>query len=142
MTNMGTLFDEWRVAVFSESTKSNKSQLILTMAVHYSPTLGSVSFPVYSISRNLDWVHVMAYDYCRPLQANHTGAHAALHDPLSDKNTDYGIGEWRASGLLASQLVLGLPYYGYAWKLVNPKDNDSGCTRSRFSHYARWILEL
>ncbi|KAK9267019.1 hypothetical protein L1049_007389 [Liquidambar formosana] len=125
MTNLGTLLDEWRAAVNSESANSNKSRLILTMAARYYPT-DSVSYPVGSIRRNLNWVHVMAYDYNMPTIENNTGANAALYDPLSGRNTDFGISEWMARGLLGSQLVLSLPYYGYAWTLVNPNDNAIG----------------
>uniref|UniRef100_A0A5B6ZAD8 Putative cysteine-rich receptor-like protein kinase 35 n=1 Tax=Davidia involucrata TaxID=16924 RepID=A0A5B6ZAD8_DAVIN len=123
MTNMGTLFDEWRATVNSKPRNSRESQLILTMAVHYSPTLDSINYPIDSIRRNLNWVHVIAYDYYLPSRDNFTGAHAALYDPSSHLNTDFGITEWISKGLPTNQLVLGLPYHGYAWTLANPKNN-------------------
>ncbi|CAB4288811.1 unnamed protein product [Prunus armeniaca] len=126
MTNMGNLFQEWRAAVKSDAVNSSQAQLILTAAVQYKPDLESFSFPVESIRNNLNWVHVMAYDYYGPQWTNFTGAHAALYDPSSDASTDYGIKAWIGKGLSASKLVLGLPFYGYAWKLVNPRDNGIG----------------
>ncbi|KAM4125597.1 hypothetical protein ACB094_01G321300 [Castanea mollissima] len=126
MTNTGLLFQEWRAAVNSEAKNSSKKELILTAAVQYSPDLDTVSFPVDSIRSNLNWVHVMAYDYHMPEWSEYTGAHAALYDPSSQVNTDYGIGAWIGKGLSASKLVLGLPFYGYAWTLKNPKDNAIG----------------
>uniref|UniRef100_A0A7N2L263 GH18 domain-containing protein n=1 Tax=Quercus lobata TaxID=97700 RepID=A0A7N2L263_QUELO len=73
------------------------------------------------------WVHVLAYDYYTPKLSNYTGAHAALYDPSRQAhNTDYGIGAWIGRGLSASKLVLGLPFYGYAWRLKNPNDNAIG----------------
>ena len=126
MTNMGLLFQDWRAAVNSEAKNSSQKDLILTAAVHFSPDLNSVSFPVDSIRSNLDWVHVIAYDYHAPGWSNYTGAHAALYDPSSNSNTDYGIGAWIGRGLSASKLVLGLPFYGYAWTLKNPSDNGIG----------------
>ncbi|KAM4133373.1 hypothetical protein ACJW30_01G323200 [Castanea mollissima] len=126
MTNMGLLFQDWRAAVNSEAKNSSQKYLILTAAVHFSPDLNSVSFPVDSIRSNLDWVHIIAYDYHLPGWSNYTGAHAALYDPSSNANTDYGIGAWIGRGLPASKLVLGLPFYGYAWTLKNPNDNGIG----------------
>ncbi|KAM4133376.1 hypothetical protein ACJW30_01G323400 [Castanea mollissima] len=126
MTNMGLLFQEWRAAVYSEAKNSRKKELILTAAVQYSPDLDTISFPMDSIRTNLNWVHVMAYDYYMPEWSEYTGVHAALYDPSSQVNTDYSIGAWIGKGLSASKLVLGLPFYGYAWTLKNPKDNAIG----------------
>jgi GH18 family chitinase len=127
MTNMGLLFQEWKAAVNSEAQQnSSQKELILTAAVQYSPVLEIVSFPVDSIQSNLNWVHVLAYDYYTPGWSKKTGAHAALYDPSSESNTDFGIGAWIGRGLSASKLVLGLPFYGYAWTLTNPNDNAIG----------------
>ncbi|CAA3006937.1 G-type lectin S-receptor-like serine threonine-kinase [Olea europaea subsp. europaea] len=126
MTNMGAFLDEWREAVNSEPKNSNTSPLFLTMGARYSPTQNFMTYPIDSIKRNVDWVHLMSYDYYLPSKDNFTGAHAALYDPSSHLNTDYGIKEWIKRGLPANKLVLGLPYHGYAWTLVNPDDNTIG----------------
>ena len=68
----------------------------------------------------------MAYDYYMPTWWNHTAAFAALYNPGSDMSTDYGISSWINCGFPAKKLVLGLPFYGYAWTLVNPNDNEIG----------------
>ncbi|GMY35681.1 receptor-like serine/threonine-protein kinase SD1-6 [Fagus crenata] len=126
MTNFGTLLNEWRIAVDSEARNSSKSRLLLVMAGYYLPALDSVSYPVDSMQRNLDWVHVTAYDYYVPRKDNFTHTHAALYDPLNGANTDSGIKEWKRRGFLLSKLVLGLPHHGYAWTLVDPKNNAMG----------------
>lgn len=126
MNNMGKLFEEWRAAAKSEATNSSNPELILTAAVQYVPQLDSASYPVDSIRINLNWINIMAYDYYMPQWANFTAAHAALYDPSSDVNTDFGIRQWIGSGVSASKLVLSLPFYGYAWSLRNPKDNAVG----------------
>jgi len=126
MTNMGILFQEWRAAANSEAKNSSQTELILTASVHYSPDVDIASFPVDSIRDNLNWVHVIAYDYYMPQWSNLTGALAALYDPSSEASTDYGIGAWIGRGLSAGKLVLGLPFYGYAWTLKNPNDNSIG----------------
>nr|XP_043630715.1 class V chitinase-like isoform X2 [Erigeron canadensis] len=119
LTNLGTLFDEWRAAVEKES-------LIMIMAGHYSPELDSMSYPVDSISMNFDWVHLRSYDYHTPFTINSTAAHAALYDPSSHVNTDYGLNQWIKRGLPARKLVMGLAYHGYAWTLMDPKNNGIG----------------
>ncbi|KAM1731811.1 hypothetical protein ACFX11_017648 [Malus domestica] len=123
MINMEKLLDEWRAAVTSEARNSGLSRLILTMAVRYFPAFESLIYPIESMKRNLDWAHVVAYDYHLPSKENVTGAHATLYDPSSSVNSDNGIRQWLNYSFPASKLVLGLPYHGYAWTLVNPKDN-------------------
>ncbi|KAJ6435691.1 hypothetical protein OIU84_000824 [Salix udensis] len=130
LSNIGTLLDEWRATVDSEPRNSSVSKLILTMGVRYSPSLQSVSYPIHSMRRNLDWAHVVAYDYHVPSSENFTGNHAALYNPSSNFSTDFGIREWLSGGYPSSKLVLGMPYHGYAWKLVNPTDNSLGAPAS------------
>ncbi|KAL5774882.1 hypothetical protein ACOSP7_012439 [Xanthoceras sorbifolium] len=126
MSNMGVLFEEWRVAIDLEARNSSQSRLILTAAVQYSPSLDSASFPIDSIQKYLNWIHVMAYDFYMPTWENFTGAQAALYDPSSTTSADYGVGAWINGGLSASKIILSLPFYGYAWTLVNPADNGIG----------------
>jgi hypothetical protein len=52
--------------------------------------------------------------------------HAALYDPSTHVNTDYGIREWLGKGFPSNKLLLGLAYHGYTWALANPEENDIG----------------
>ncbi|KAJ4709633.1 cysteine-rich receptor-like protein kinase 19 [Melia azedarach] len=126
MFNMGILFEEWRVAAEAEAKSTSRAQLILTASVQFTPGSDSTSFPSDSIQKNLNWIHVMAYDYYMPVWANFTAAPAALYDPTSSVNTDSGIRAWITSGVSSNKLVLALPFYGYAWKLENHKQNGIG----------------
>ncbi|KAE8008883.1 hypothetical protein FH972_005354 [Carpinus fangiana] len=100
------------------------------MAAHYMPALCSESYPMESMQRNLDWIHVTAYDYYVPGKENFTHFHAALRGQLNGANTDDGIKEWKRRGFLPSNLVLGLPFHGYAWTLVDPQNNAMGALSS------------
>ncbi|XP_021672336.2 probable LRR receptor-like serine/threonine-protein kinase At5g37450 isoform X2 [Hevea brasiliensis] len=122
MKNIGVLLYEWRAAINSEPRNSSEPRLLLTMSVHYKPIIGANSFPVESIKTNIDWANIIAFDYHVPLKENVTGNHAALYDPSGHVSTNSGIEEWLRRGFLASKLVLGLPYHGYGWKLVNKND--------------------
>ncbi|KAI8570442.1 hypothetical protein RHMOL_Rhmol01G0034000 [Rhododendron molle] len=126
MKDLGILFHDWRSAINKVLKNSNRSPLILTMAGHYLPSQSTKSYPMDSIQRNLDWVHIGSYDYHLSTKENFTGAHSALYDPSSNTNTDYGIKEWIRRGLPAKKMVLGLAYHGYVWRLVDPKDNAIG----------------
>ncbi|RWR88128.1 wall-associated receptor kinase-like protein 5 isoform X1 [Cinnamomum micranthum f. kanehirae] len=130
LSNIGALLDEWRAAISSEATNSSQSELIFTMAVRYSPSLQSVSYPVDSIKKNLDWAHLVAYDYHLPLKEKFTGNHAALYNPSSNITTDFGLKQWLGMRMPANKLALGLPYHGYVWTLVNPKDTSVGAPAS------------
>ncbi|KAJ0031054.1 hypothetical protein Pint_14658 [Pistacia integerrima] len=79
---------------------TNEPELILTAGVRYIPIHETVSYSIESMKRNLDWVHVVAYDYLLP------------------------------KGFPANKLVLGVPYHGYAWSLANPNDKAIGAPAS------------
>ncbi|KAK2634805.1 hypothetical protein Ddye_029597 [Dipteronia dyeriana] len=130
MSNMGVLFEEWKGAIDLESRNSSQTRLFLTAAVPYSPNLDSTRYPIDYMQHYLNWVHVLAYDFHTPTRLNFTGAHAALYDPSSTSNADYGIGTWINGGLSANKIVLSLPFYGYAWTLVNPANNSIGAPAS------------
>ena len=123
MNNLGTLLNEWRSAI-----KARSPSLLLTAALHYSPDANSVAkFPAQSITLNLDFVNVMAYDFYAPSwspQPIVTRPHANLRDPTNSQvSGSNGISKWISAGVPANKLVLGFPYYGYAWKLSNANNN-------------------
>ncbi|KAL0293826.1 UNVERIFIED_CONTAM: Class V chitinase [Sesamum radiatum] len=149
MINMESFLDEWKEAIDSEPKDTDTSPLILTMGAKYSPVMESMTYPVNAIRRTFDWVHVKSFDYHLPSKDRFTGAHAALYDPLSNLSTDYGINECIRRGLPANKLVLGLPYHGYAWTLVNPNDYAIGAPTKGLAmtadgsisyRYIKWYL--
>lgn len=96
---MGILFEEWRAAVNSEGRNSDQPQLILTAAAKSSPDVGgSASLPLKSIFRNLDWIHVMAFEYYNPEWYEFTVPFAALYDPSTQSSKDYSINQWIGRG--------------------------------------------
>ncbi|KAL3744217.1 hypothetical protein ACJRO7_013468 [Eucalyptus globulus] len=126
MTNLSALLREWRDAVDDESRKSGKLPLLLVMAVYCQPIFNSVSYPLDSIQRNFNWVHLIAYDYHLPTKERFALPHAALFDPASQNNTDFCITWLLTRGFPARKLVLGLPYHGYAWQLEDSSADAIG----------------
>ncbi|XP_030456426.2 receptor-like serine/threonine-protein kinase SD1-6 [Syzygium oleosum] len=126
MTNLSALLGEWRDGVDAESRKSGKPRLLLVMGVYCQAIVDSVSYPLDSIQRYLDWVHLIAYDYHLPTREKFALPHAALFDPASHNNTDFCITWLLTRGFPARKLVLGLPYHGYAWQLEDSRDDAIG----------------
>ncbi|KAA8522900.1 hypothetical protein F0562_009323 [Nyssa sinensis] len=65
----------------------------------------------------------MAYDFYGPTWSTVTNSHAALYDPSGQVSGSYGIRAWIQAGLSANKLVFGMPFYGYAWRLVNANNH-------------------
>ena len=68
---MGILFEE------SEAKNMSQAELILTGAVQITPGSESTSFPLDSIQKHVNWIHVMAFGYHMPQRVDSTGDHAA-----------------------------------------------------------------
>ncbi|CAF2235890.1 unnamed protein product [Brassica rapa] len=120
MNNFGTLLREWRSAVAAEASSTSRPRLLLAAAVFYSSDYYSVLYPVQAVASSLDWVNLMAYDFYGPGWSTVTGPPAALNSPSNaGPSGDAGVRAWIQAGLQATQLVLGFPYYGYAWRLSN-----------------------
>ncbi|KAL6506101.1 hypothetical protein OROHE_022630 [Orobanche hederae] len=104
-----------------EAKAIGKPQLLITAAVYYSADTflsgAQRAYPVHSITKNLNWVNVMNYDYHGSWDTSVTGAHAALYDPKSNLSTSFGIGSWIRAGVPWSKLVMGMPLYGRTWEL-------------------------
>ncbi|XP_039164579.1 class V chitinase isoform X3 [Eucalyptus grandis] len=126
ITNLSVLLGGWRDGVDAESRKSGKSRLLLVMGVYCQSIVDSLSFPLNSIHRYLDWVHLIAYDYHLPTREKFALPHAALFDPASHNNTDFCITWLLTRGFPARKLVLGLPYHGYGWQLEDSSGDAIG----------------
>ncbi|GMP60380.1 hypothetical protein CsSME_00023272 [Camellia sinensis var. sinensis] len=124
INNFGLLFNEWRSAVTAEATATGKPALLLTAAVYYASTVNGVNYPIQSIANSCDWVNLMAYDFYGPTWSSVTNPPAQLFDPPSGSvSGSYGIKSWIQTGLNPKKMVFGMPFYGYAWKLVNANNH-------------------
>ncbi|CAN4084426.1 unnamed protein product [Withania somnifera] len=119
MRNLGTLLNEWRVAINTEAGNS-RSTLLLTAAVSGSPRVNGSIYPVQSLAKNLDWINLIAYDFYGPSWSpSQTNSHAQLFDPVNHVSGSDGINQWIQEGVPPQKVVLGIPFYGYAWRLNN-----------------------
>ncbi|KAJ0031338.1 hypothetical protein Pint_14600 [Pistacia integerrima] len=124
MTNLGLLLNEWRAAIDNESTSTGNSSLLLAAAFFRSSDYYTIDYPIQAIANSLDWINVMAYDFYGPLWSNLTGPPAALYNPGNDQvSGSYGVSTWIQAGVTANKIVLGLPFYGYAWQLADANNH-------------------
>ncbi|KAG7945444.1 hypothetical protein I3843_15G151600 [Carya illinoinensis] len=125
MTNLESLLKEWRAAVEIEALKTTKARLLLTAEVFHSPDICSARYPCRAISNNLDWIHVLAYNFYTPASSPNETAPPA---PLKNKRNvslcvEASIDTWITVGVHAKKLVVGLPFFGWAWILNNPSQH-------------------
>ncbi|KAF9617595.1 hypothetical protein IFM89_037658 [Coptis chinensis] len=130
MSNLGTLYKEWRKALNKEAKVTGRTRLLLTSAVYFaskypiSDVVGSL-YPGEAIRRYVDWINPMCYDYHGSWDSV-TGQPSALHDQNSNISTSYGIKSWIEAGVPPKNLVMGLPLYAHTWTLKDPNVNGVG----------------
>ncbi|XP_020988700.1 class V chitinase [Arachis duranensis] len=121
-TNLGLLLNEWRAAIAQEASSSGNTPLLLSAAVAGSNQITNLQYyPAEEIASNMDWVNVMVYDLFVPDGAGSTQPPAPLYNPTGLFSGDQGInGSWiNQLGVPPNKLAIGLPFYGYAWTLVD-----------------------
>jgi chitinase len=131
------------LAEFRQQFDALRPGLLLSIAVGPSPRMtGSADVP--SIARIADHIGIMSYDYTGPWSHN-TGFVAPFSSTLRPGGTVQGsIQAWLAAGVPASKLYMGVPFYGYGWRLV-PEDNNGLFQEGepiRGDHPYRWIESL
>ena len=106
---------------------------LLSAAVSPSKTVIDAAYDVPSISRDLDWIGVMTYDYHGHWDKK-TG-HVAPFSFHSESevayfNTNYTLNYWIRQGADPSKIILGVPLYGQSFTLRNPKENGLNAAAS------------
>ena len=112
-------------AAFDSAGKKDRKHYSITIAAggnaNYVNENGGGSAWIKELSRSLDWINIMAYDYHMPWEKN-SGHHAALSADARDPVTASGFysaasaQRYLQAGVAADKLVLGVPFYGYGWK--------------------------
>jgi chitinase len=105
---------------FDRDAKKNGRRLYLTIAAGASPEFLTHT-EMDKVSRVVDTVNLMSYDYYEPGSGPITGHHAALYTNPNDPQKESGDASVRAfeqAGVPADKLVLGVPFYGHAWSDV------------------------
>ncbi|GHB31617.1 glycoside hydrolase family 18 protein [Mongoliitalea lutea] len=97
---------------------------------HYLQTIASGGFQEYVDANNLgeaqqylDFINIMTYDFTG-VGAEKTGHHTNLSasDP-NIRSTQAAVRQHMEAGVPVEKLVIGVAFYGKAWKSVNPENN-------------------
>uniref|UniRef100_A0A0A0LZ13 GH18 domain-containing protein n=1 Tax=Cucumis sativus TaxID=3659 RepID=A0A0A0LZ13_CUCSA len=129
MSNLSLLFQEWRQAIETESSSNiGRAPLSLSAAVSYASSFQSPprSYPADAITKFVDFVSPMCFDYFGKWTPSATGSQAQLFDKTSNLSTSYGVNSWIEAGVPPEKLVMGLPVYGRTWRLKNGCDHGIG----------------
>jgi chitinase len=119
--NLTLLIQEFRGQMDALADTTGR-QYLLTLAGPAAPDT-IARFDLKEISETLDWINLMAYDFHvagEPM----TGLLSPLFgsprdpDPVSREsfNADAAVRAYLAAGVPAKKIVLGIPFYGRAWK--------------------------
>ncbi len=103
-----------------------RNRYILT----YDAPAGEQNFSnidIGGIDRYVTYVDLMTYDYAGPWQ-NQTGFVAPLrrteYDPNGTLNVSYTVNAYIANGAQPEKILLGIPLYGYGWKLSTASSRE------------------
>ncbi|XP_056639626.1 probable chitinase 10 isoform X1 [Diorhabda sublineata] len=129
------LLKELRVAFEGEAKSSGQPRLMLTAAVPASFEAIAAGYDVPEISKYLDFINVMTYDFHG--QWERTVGHNAPLFPLESASkyqkkltVDYSAREWVKQGAPKEKLMIGMPTYGRSFELVNATQFDIGAPAS------------
>ena len=104
----------------------------LSTAIGPGPWRTNLSYDIYGIFANTDFVNLMAYDLHGPWEP-FTGIHGALFSGPNDQtpaNVHDSVNLVLSYGVDRQKLILGMPAYGVAFRLHDPNRNGVGAPAS------------
>ncbi|XP_032594794.1 probable chitinase 10 [Drosophila grimshawi] len=129
------LLRELRVAFEGEAKSSGLPRLLLTAAVPASFEAIAAGYDVPEISKYLDFINVMTYDFHGQWErtVGHNSPLFALESATGYQKkltVDYSAREWVKQGAPKEKLLIGMPTYGRSFELVNDTQFDIGSPSS------------
>jgi chitinase len=116
------------------SAKFKPAGLLLSAAVSPSKKVIDAGYDVPALSRDLDIINVMTYDYYGHWDKK-TGHLAPLKDydeaPHDVFNAEFTMNYYVEKGAEKSKLIMGMPTYGQAFTLDDPSQNGLGAPASK-----------
>ncbi|KAJ8898044.1 hypothetical protein PR048_003404 [Dryococelus australis] len=129
------LLKELRMAFEGEAKSSGEPRLLLTAAVPASFEAIAAGYDVPEISKYLDLINVMTYDFHGQWerQVGHNSPLFPLESTTSYQKkltVDFSAREWVKQGAPKEKLMIGMPTYGRSFTLVDPTKFDIGAPAS------------
>ncbi|KAJ8878485.1 hypothetical protein PR048_019063, partial [Dryococelus australis] len=101
--------------------------LLLSSAVSPSRSVINAGYDVPVLSKYLDWISVMTYDFHGQWDKQ-TGHVAPMYPHPDDTdvtfNANYSIHYWISQGADRKKIVMGIPMYGQSFSLADNTDHD------------------
>ncbi|CAK9329259.1 unnamed protein product [Citrullus colocynthis] len=124
MKDFETLLNLWRKVVAEDATNLCLPELLLVATLSNVPYfIHNIQYPVQAIKQKFNWVNVISYDFYTPSSSNNAiGPSLAFNNPRDNTLfAQFGIQSWiqALSKLSHKQIVFGIPFHGWAWKLAN-----------------------
>eukprot|EP00090_Calanus_glacialis_P000625 TRINITY_DN1040_c0_g1_i1.p1 TRINITY_DN1040_c0_g1~~TRINITY_DN1040_c0_g1_i1.p1 ORF type:complete len:1056 (-),score=204.14 TRINITY_DN1040_c0_g1_i1:2491-5658(-) len=126
-----SLIKELRLAIEGEAKTSKDAKLLLTAAVPASFEAIEAGYDVPEISKYLDFINVMTYDFHGQWEKE-VGHNSPLY-PLNSATgfqkrltVDFSAKEWVRQGAPKEKLIIGMPVYGRTFTLVDSTLFDIG----------------
>ena len=126
-----SLVKELRLAIEGEAKSSKSGKLLLTAAVPASFEAIEAGYDVPEISKYLDFINVMTYDFHGQWEKE-VGHNSPLY-PLNSATgfqkrltVDFSAKEWVRQGAPKEKLIIGMPVYGRTFTLVDKTQFDIG----------------
>lgn len=104
----------------------------LSVAIGAGDWRSGYSYDIPAIFATCDFVNLMSYDL-HGVWEGKTGIHAALYKSSRDNtgsNVDYSVKYLLNKGVPKNKLIVGIPAYGQAFRLLNPNNNGVGAPAS------------
>lgn len=110
-----------------------EENLILSIAVGAAEMTASVSYDIPNLSKYVDFINLMTYDFHGSFDTDHKiGHHAPLYASSTETgekrkmNIDSAVKYWLSQGAPAEKLILGTGFYGRSFTLENPANHEIG----------------
>ncbi|KAF7487042.1 chitotriosidase-1 [Marmota monax] len=114
-----------------EASTSGMERLLLSAAVPAGQGIVDAGYEVDKITRNLDFINLMAYDFHGSWEKV-TGHNSPLFKRQGERgaaatfNVDAAVQLWLQKGTPANKLILGMPTYGRSFTLASLSDTGVG----------------
>ncbi len=136
--SVGTLFDgidiDWEfphaedaanyvalLAEFRRQMDAARKGMLLEVAVGPSPRMMGGA-DMGAVAGLVDQMGLMTYDFTGPW-VQRTGFVSALSGDVGSGTVSHTVEAYLAAGVPAGKLLVGVPFYGYGWRLV-PEENN------------------
>lgn len=125
----GPKSDKAAFAAFVEELREafDPKGLLLSAAVSPSKRVIDLGYDVPVLSKNLDWIAVMTYDFHGQWdkQTGHVAPMYLHPDDFEPTfNANFSINYWISEGADPKKIVMGMPLYGQSFSLADNKNNS------------------